>query len=339
MMAKSELGRVIPTASEEAGRYLDLRRAYSEEKLAEVRAAVAKEVEITDQPHLCIYAAGSFGRLEAYTSSDLDVFCVARGSARDPRISKLEKTLVDACLIRIARALEFKEFSDDGRYLETHFLDDILASLGSPIDDFENHFTARLLLLLESRPVYNVPLYDEAKSAIVGSYFRDFQEHPTNFKPVFFVNDVVRYWKTVCLNYEHTRNPGIEPTALGKHRIKNVKLKFSRMLTCFSAIIAVAHERGVQKDGIIRILQSPPLERLRNVCGSELAPLEQYHKLVELYAWFLELTGRTRQELIEWLEDPIHRQEVLRKAGEFGNAMYSLLRQTTDDEIQRFIVI
>lgn len=320
--------------------YLDERAAYSRARLEEVKNAVERDADITDRSELCIYAAGSFGRLEAWKTSDLDLFCVATGAAEtNPGITTFQKRRVDERLIEIADLLEFPQFSDDGKYLDTHFIDDILEALGSQIDDYKNHFTARLLLLLESRLIYNEPVYDKARLAIVDSYFRDFSDHPKDFRPVFFVNDVIRYWKTVCLNYEQSRNRGVSAEKVGKHRIRNLKLKFSRMLTCFSAIIAVAHERGLQQDGVRRILSVPPLERLHAVCTTDERRIALYSRIIDLYAWFLDLTAKTRPELIEWLDDPKHRTESLQKAGEFGTAMYSLLCASTDDETLRYIVI
>ena len=117
----------------------------------------------------------------------------------------IKKTLLDADLIRAAQELRFPDFSNDGEYLEVHYIDDILNNLGGPRDDFQNHFTARLLLLLESRPLYNESFYENVMKKIIYSYYRDYHDHEDSFSPIFLINDIIRFWRTLCLNYEHRR--------------------------------------------------------------------------------------------------------------------------------------
>ena len=102
-------------------------------------------------------------------------------------LDKLSKTLIDAALIRIATNMSFPEFTNQGQYLEIHPLLDIVKYLGGPDDDFQNHFTARMLLLLESRPVYNARAYATIVEAIVAAYFRDYRDHEKDFRPIFFL--------------------------------------------------------------------------------------------------------------------------------------------------------
>ena len=75
--------------------------------------------------------------------------------------------------------------------------------LGSPEDDGLNAFTARMLLLLESRPVYNAERYRRILKAVIGFYYRDFSDHSEHFRPTFLINDILRFWRTLTLNYEH----------------------------------------------------------------------------------------------------------------------------------------
>jgi len=45
-------------------------------------------------------------------------------------------------------------FSNDGEFLRILYLEDMLEQLGGREDDYLNYFTARMLLLLESKPLY-----------------------------------------------------------------------------------------------------------------------------------------------------------------------------------------
>jgi predicted nucleotidyltransferase len=183
---------------------------------------------------LCIYATGSFARGEASKYSDIDLFLISNINSK---IKKLDEIILKSDLIKITRDLDLPDFSGDGEYLTIHGLEDMLEKLGSPEDDFKNYFTARLLLLLESKPLFNETLYNEVISKIVNVYFNDYPDHKESFTPIFLANDIIRFWKTMCLNYEQKRSKR-EHNDLSKNktRLKNLKLKFSRITTCYSIL-------------------------------------------------------------------------------------------------------
>jgi predicted nucleotidyltransferase len=111
----------------------------------------------------CVYATGSFGRCEASAHSDLDVFIVGKRDGRPgpegkegSLLKNLDEICIKADLIEVTRQLEIPEFSGDGRYLVHYSVHEFTKTLGSPEDDLTNTFTARLLLLLESRPLRSI---------------------------------------------------------------------------------------------------------------------------------------------------------------------------------------
>ena len=217
------------------------REAYCKGKLATLREKVSKIDNLSNMPDLCIYVTGSYGRSEASEFSDLDLFFI-KNSSYDHPIRRTDKILMDADLIRITRDMKLPEFSGYGEYLEIHYICSILKELGSRSDDYDNLFTARLLLILESQPVYNDETYKKIVSSIVGTYFRDYHDHEKSFMPIFLVNDIIRFWKTLCLNYEHKRNRSSDvPLKKNDAHLRNLKLKFSRMLTCYSLIATLCH--------------------------------------------------------------------------------------------------
>ena len=140
--------------------FLKERVQRSQNRLQALKKCVSEISELKTLPGLCVYVTGSYGRLEASRQSDLDLFFVYDDKAsRRVEIGNLTKILIDAKLIQIARRLHFPDFSNEGKYLEIHKLGDMLRTLGGPEDDYKNYFTARLLLLLESQPVYNRRAY------------------------------------------------------------------------------------------------------------------------------------------------------------------------------------
>jgi hypothetical protein len=60
--------------------------------------------------------------------------------------------------------------------------------------------------------------------------------------PAFLANDILRIWRTFCVNYEaRTETEPAEKKA--KRKLKNYKLEHSRLLTCYSALLRVFKDR------------------------------------------------------------------------------------------------
>ena len=74
-------------------------------------------------------------------------------------MKRLDEICVKADLIEVTRAAGIQDFSGDGRYLVHYSVDEFTKALGTPEDDVANTFTARLLLLLESRPLLEGAVY------------------------------------------------------------------------------------------------------------------------------------------------------------------------------------
>ena len=316
------------------------RKKWSESRIGEFSEAVSALPDVTKHDDLCIYVTGSFGRLEASEHSDLDLFFIKRSAQSHAEMSRIDKTLMDASLIWKCHDMGFPEFSGDGEYLEVHYLPDMLDLLGGRRDDYENLFTARLLLLLESLPIYNDSLYRDVLHKITESYFRDYQDHEADFRPTFLANDILRFWKTLCLNYEHSRNSlGPEGPEAQKSQLRNLKLKFSRMLTCFSLVIPLAVPRpSIGLDECVRLMEERPLKRLETVaidCNKDAL----WHELAGEYSWFLETTGRSRDDVLSWLGSSSNRSEALKRVGNFGDTMYQLLVAVANPETMRYLVI
>ena len=232
-----------------------------------IRDRITRITEL-EKKSLCIYTTGSYGRHEASQYSDLDLFFL--DADENNPTSNIDKTLIIAEVIKICRALELPEFSKDGGYLKIHKIEDILSNLGSPTDDHKNYFTARMLLLLESKPIYTEELHKKCMSKIIKRYFVDFHDHSKNFKAIFLANDIIRFWKTLCLNYEHGRHRKVKAGDSNgdRHKIvahsKNLKLKFSRKMTCFSFIISLAeYRKTITEEFLLELCLLTPIERHR----------------------------------------------------------------------------
>lgn len=319
------------------------RHNFSYERLQDLRNHIKNIQILKGLSGLCIYVTGSYGRLEASKYSDLDLFFLHSGTQTHSSLQRTHKILLDASLIEIASELKFPEFSNDGEYLTVHYLDDIRDKLGSQEDDFRNYFTARILLLLESRPIFNDELYEDVIEQTIDSYYRDYHDHETQFRPIFLINDILRYWKTLCLNYEHKRNrPATNDKQRNKNHLKNLKLKFSRMLTCFSAVTLLVRNCTVITPGeLASIVRRSPLERLDYAASLiKKDAVSIVKQLKDNYAWFLDITNRPEDEVLEWISNRDTRDKAFVLGRQFGSLMYKLLQlATAENDTMRFLVV
>jgi hypothetical protein len=320
---------------------LDRRRQYSRETIAILRDKFSGASKFASNK-ACVYATGSFGRWEASEHSDLDVFIagkserVARGDGSGEDfgqrnlLNHLDEICVQAELIEQARNLGFPEFSADGRYLDHHSVYEFTNTLGTEKDDVANTFTARLLLLLESKPLLEDDVYDEIVKDVIDSYWRDYDGHQTSFMPAFLANDILRIWRTFCVNYEaRTKREPEEKKASGK--IKNYKLKHSRMLTCYSALLYLLasynSENSVSPSDAIAMTKLTPTERLEWLLdrGDLKDARQTIADLLRQYNRFLETTNFKEDDLIQKFMNKDARVKYVEAAHEFGDSMFKAL--------------
>jgi predicted nucleotidyltransferase len=130
---------------------IEERKANCLSKIHEIKDRIGTLEAISNFSSLSIYVTGSYGRLEASEYSDLDIFFIHKGSENEQRVSNIEKTLLDAELIKMCRDMGFPEFSGDAKYLNIHYLDDLLEYLGSPVDDYKKLFYCSYAVIIRKR--------------------------------------------------------------------------------------------------------------------------------------------------------------------------------------------
>lgn len=310
--------------------YVD-RANYSLKRLEMLRKSLANLSELKAFPGLTIFGAGSFARLEASQYSDIDMFFLTSGNKiSEPRTKSLR---VFGKVIEIVDKLGFPKFSNDCEYLVLLSTNEICAKLGSRTDDHENYFTARMLLLLESHCLYGETVFDNVTAKIIHSYFKDYPDHKHTFQPLFLLNDICRYWKTLLLNYENKRNipPGAEniqsKQRKARQKVRNFKLKYSRMTICFASIAALgSYTVPVTERQVVELTKLTPMQRLEAIPSRVPSAKEAVREVLERYAAFLELTGLPTAEIEDHFSDKQKRTEMSRQANEYGDSMFKLLQ-------------
>lgn len=313
------------------------RRKQTEIRIAELRRRL-KSAEKIAAGKASVYATGSFGRGEASPHSDLDLFIVGRRNGvpdsagiEHSLLKNLDDIRVKAELIEVSRKMGFPEFSGDGQYLTHYSVHDFTKTLGTPEDDVTNTFTARLLLLLESQPLIEQSVYDDVIQEVIAAYWRDYADHKSNFMPAFLANDILRLWRTFCVNYEaRTKRAPDQEKAKGK--IKNYKLKHSRLLTCFSGLLYLLAiyrlSNAVSPSDALDMVKKTPTQRLQWIGRKSdfKAARLKVSSLVGQYEKFLATTNVPEDKLIEQFMDKKIANQHMQEAFMFGDMMFDVLK-------------
>lgn len=295
-----------------------------------------------ENPDVCIYATGSLARLEANPSSDLDAFFFLTGSSKVKALGRIHDVKVLNAVLEAADLAKFPDFSNEGEYLKFLHIDDVLSHIGGREDDYHNALTARMLLMLESKFLYNEQLFDKFRLDVIERYFVDFHEHATDFRPIFLLNDILRFWRTMCLNYEHNRAWRSEdPDKRAKGHLANLKLRFSRLNICFSFIAKLLScGPSVVPEQVNYIAGLTPLDRLESLRKHGDAEDKQISILVDEYSWFLDSVSKEKTEVLTWISDEKSRIDAFQHSKIFIDAMYALVFSISERHgYTRFLVI
>jgi len=315
---------------ETVGEILERRRRQTAERIGELRLEL-KDAEALCSKTACVYMTGSFSRGEANSHSDLDLFIVGKAGDGKRALGGLNEILIKSDLVRATRKLGIPDFSGEGEYLTHYTVEEIVDTLGKPEDDVNNTFTARLLLLLESRPLIGDEIYREVIPSVVQAYCKDYQDHASEFVPGFLANDILRMWRTFCVNYE-ARTQSAPPAKKAKRRLKNFKLKHSRLLTCYSALLYLLalflRNKTVSPDDISSMVALTPTERIEwlsrqsGICTAS----SKMEELLALYEDFLIRTDASEDELVKRFMDEAKRREYFESASRFGDLVFEVLQ-------------
>ena len=327
---------------------VESRAQHSKQRLDQLRERIQEIAALQDFPGLTVYGVGSYARLEASEHSDLDLFFLTADDVRDIDEPRTKSLTLFGEIIATAQRLDFPKFSNDCEYLKFISAEDILTNLGNPRDDYQNYFTARMLLLLESHCLHNKTSFEKIIYRIIQSYFRDYPNHQETFWPFFLLNDIGRFWKTLLLNYEHKR--GQDTGAIDqeemkiKQRVRNFKLKHSRLTTCFASIVALGSYRApVTEENVFQLTKLTPRERLESVKEHLPCVATTVDKVLEKYSWFLEMTGLETTELESHFTDKEQRIQMFGQAKEYGDAVFTLLQHIDQSDgspnLLRFLVV
>ena len=259
---------------------------------------------------------GSYARREATEESDVDFFFLntRSGSASaDEEQAEFRELLETELNLKLpARGGVFDELFPVENLLE----------IGGQTDDNKT-LTRRMLLLLEGEWVFNESAFHDVRHKLLDIYLH---HNPGKGKIcMFLLNDVIRYWRTICIDLEH------KVRADNKARdIRLIKLRFSRMLLYASGVLAIGegYRRSSEEklESLQTLLGESPIDRIRSVVGEKAEPA------LDLYACFLEaLDTRSVRQALEERQESRDFVELSEKARGFRDTLYCLFEEHFDD--------
>ncbi len=325
---------------------IERNQSASKERLVILRADLEErlDAQLDDyaRSRITIYATGSLARLEASRHSDLDAFFYVLGTKEKDRLNTVDEVGVFHNVIQASRRSKFPDFSNGGEYLHFQYLDDVVDNIGSRQDDYINGLTSRMLLILESCYIYGEDNFTSSKKKVVDRYFADFHDHRKEFRPIFILNDVLRFWRTLCLNYEHGREWRKED-GLDRARghLKNLKLRFSRLLICYS-FAAGLMERGsvLTSDDVLAVSDQTPLQRLLTLKSADASYSSNVDQLLTEYNWFLQEMDRDKNDALSWISDQSARTDAFARGENFSETMSKLVSEVAcKHNYSRYLVI
>ena len=189
------------------------------------------------------------------------------------------------------------------------FCDDLLSRIGLDADSNTN-LTRRMLLMLESQPVAGDAVHRRCWERVLDGYLED-ADRPYR-PPRFFLNDLIRYWRTICVDFVGKEREGGE-----KWGIRNAKLRTSRKVLFAAGLVPLlqTHRFGREdrREYLAAQLAAPATDRLAAAfldCGvrdAGVRALSAYDRWLAV----LDDPGR-RAELESLTKETAHESAVFR---------------------------
>ena len=286
-----------------------------------------------------VLTCGSYARREASTESDIDFFIV---TSQPPQQSGQPFDLstlpwVESVKNAIDEIVPI-EPTAGGPFSKVEPRDTMLVNIGGEHDSNQK-ITRRMLFLLEGEWLFNADGLKQLRRQILERYIGEgMTDHQL---ALFLLNDIIRYYRTIAVDYEFKTVEGEKPKPWG---IRNIKLIFSRKLLYASGLFSVAMTADQARERKIAILEDlfemPVIDRMVSICGR--AKLEG---VLASYDRFLErLEDQNVRERLNKLEkhergDPLFR-ELKNEGHHFTRELLKLFECTFDSThpIRRAVV-
>lgn len=261
--------------------FFECANTYTQDKLEKIRRELTVALENSPyKEHITLVATGSYGRSEASDESDLDWFLIFDKDL-DPKetIPNEIQRIVDVISQNIACLPgDTQTFGEDAIVK----FGDMQSNIGGE-HDTNASLTRRLLFLLEGTWLYGESRFRDYRKKLLEKYIKS--DASIGQLPYFFLNDVIRYYRTMATDFEYKVAEGGKSWGL-----RNIKLRFSRKLLYFGGVIVIAELNGLNWENKLlkaeELFDQSILERIKHL-GLELES-DKTEEILSLYSGFLE---------------------------------------------------
>ena len=261
--------------------------------------------------------------------SDIDFFVITRKqlSAPDaqydvnnlPWIEKTKSTIGEIVPI---------EPASGGVFSNVEFADNMVKNIGGENDN-NSKMTRRMLFLLEGEWLTNPAGFKLMRRNVLERYIgKGIGDHQLT---LFLLNDVIRYYRTIAVDYEFKTGEGNSPKPWG---IRNIKLIFSRKLLYASGLFSIGKtvdHTWEEKIGILNELFAiPVIDRMIEICGdAKISPVLSSYNHFLLRLEDPEVRNRLKKLKREDRDDPLFR-DLKNEGHSFTRELMKLFKSTFD---------
>lgn len=286
-----------------------------------------------------VLTCGSYARREASPESDIDFFIIT--SQPPPRSGQPFDMITLPWAESVREAINEVvpiEPAAGGAFAKVESRNSMLVNIGGEQDSNQN-ITRRMLFLLEGEWLFNADGLKQVRRQILERYIGEgMTDHQL---ALFLLNDIIRYYRTIAVDYEFKTVEGGDPKPWG---IRNIKLVFSRKLLYASGLFSVAMTADRDRERKITILEylfeMPVIDRMESICGRA-----RCEGVLASYGRFLErLEDQSVRERLKELQkeersDPLFR-ELKNEGHYFTRELLKLFEGTFDSThpIRRAVV-
>ena len=270
---------------------------------------------------ISIATAGSLGRLDACGQSDLDYMVISSAPMGADEYGEHVKRIA-----AIASPMKLVLPNPGGVFTGPTEIKRLADNIGK--DEGESDLAHKMLLLMEARPLFNETLFEAAQDALPERYLAYLLDSPEK-EALVLLNDVIRYFRTICINYQFTFWHQEE-----KWPIRNVKLRHSRLVMYAGLLFLIMNAskpeyRGNKLGYIKSHLSLTPIERIAHVYRDN----DDYNIDRVLAHWDFFLRRITNADSRNRLQDIEYKSR-------YANPEYADLKINSDglqSELTRFI--
>jgi hypothetical protein len=229
---------------------------------------------------------GSWGRQELTNHSDDDWAILVAGSERsavNPQSAQIGELL----------GVDGRKPGSQGVFGCAFFCQNLVERIGLDEDDNKN-LTRRMLLLLESVAVLNKAPLDQCWHAVLEGYLDDSVK---GYRPPrFLLNDMIRYWRTVCVDFVGKERAGTEE----KWALRNLKLRLSRKALFAGGLLPVLlchrYAIGDIRPFLAESLRQPSIDRVASAF-LDLGAVDAGVRAITAYDRFIGMLGDSDSRL------------------------------------------